>query len=156
MCRRPTPTPHTCRRFFFRTRLFPEACFLNVACSARHVGLRSGVPVHVPALTVNRLCGSGFQSVVNGAQDILLGESSVVLTGGSESMSSAPCVSLVSCRLPCLLPSPLSLAVSLVSCRLPCLLPSPLSRAHLYLNCISHPCNQVLPTHRAMGHKVSE
>jgi acetyl-CoA acyltransferase 2 len=46
--------------------------------------------VHVPALTVNRLCGSGFQSVVNGAQDILLGDSSVVLTGGAESMSSAP------------------------------------------------------------------
>jgi acetyl-CoA acyltransferase 2 len=57
---------------------------------ARHVGLRSGVPVHVPALTVNRLCGSGFQSVVNGAQDILLGDSHVVLTGGAESMSSAP------------------------------------------------------------------
>ena len=66
----------------------------NVAFSARHVGLRSGVPVHVPALTVNRLCGSGFQSVVNGAQDILLGDSHVVLTGGAESMSSAPCASL--------------------------------------------------------------
>lgn len=57
---------------------------------ARHVGLRSGVPVPVPALTVNRLCGSGFQSVVNGAQEILLGDAEIVLTGGTESMSQAP------------------------------------------------------------------
>ncbi|MCA9700048.1 MAG: acetyl-CoA C-acyltransferase, partial [Myxococcales bacterium] len=57
---------------------------------ARHVGLRSGVPVPVPALTVNRLCGSGFQSVVNGAQEILLGDAEVVLTGGTENMSQAP------------------------------------------------------------------
>lgn len=57
---------------------------------ARHVGLRSGVPVPVPALTVNRLCGSGFQAVVNGAQEILLGDAEIVLTGGTESMSQAP------------------------------------------------------------------
>ncbi|PRQ03570.1 Acetyl-CoA acetyltransferase [Enhygromyxa salina] len=57
---------------------------------ARHVGLRSGVPIPTPALTVNRLCGSGFQSVVNGAQEILLGDAEVVLTGGTESMSQAP------------------------------------------------------------------
>lgn len=57
---------------------------------ARHVGLRSGVPVPVPALTVNRLCGSGFQAIVNGAQDILLGDAEVVLVGGTESMSQAP------------------------------------------------------------------
>ncbi|MFO7564291.1 MAG: acetyl-CoA C-acetyltransferase [Enhygromyxa sp.] len=57
---------------------------------ARHVGLRAGVPVPVPALTVNRLCGSGFQSVVNGAQEILLGDAEIVLTGGTESMSQAP------------------------------------------------------------------
>jgi len=57
---------------------------------ARHVGLKSGVPVPVPALTVNRLCGSGFQGVVSGAQNIVLGESEVVLTGGAESMSSSP------------------------------------------------------------------
>ena len=49
---------------------------------ARHVGLHSGVPVPAPALTVNRLCGSGFQSVVNGAHEILLGEASLVLAGG--------------------------------------------------------------------------
>lgn len=57
---------------------------------ARHVGLKSGVPIPVPALTVNRLCGSGFQAVVNGAQEILLGDAEIVLTGGTESMSQAP------------------------------------------------------------------
>lgn len=57
---------------------------------ARHIGLKSGVPIPVPALTVNRLCGSGFQAVVNGAQEILLGDAEVVLTGGTESMSQAP------------------------------------------------------------------
>ena len=57
---------------------------------ARHVGLNAGVPVEVPALTVNRLCGSGIQAAVNGAQMILLGEADVVLTGGLESMSQAP------------------------------------------------------------------
>lgn len=57
---------------------------------ARHVGLRAGVPEHVPALTVNRLCGSGFQAIVSGAQEILLGHSRVVLAGGTESMSQAP------------------------------------------------------------------
>ena len=57
---------------------------------ARHVGLRAGVPIPVPALTVNRLCGSGFQSVINGAHEILLGDAEIVLTGGTESMSQAP------------------------------------------------------------------
>ncbi|XP_045116707.1 3-ketoacyl-CoA thiolase, mitochondrial-like [Portunus trituberculatus] len=57
---------------------------------ARHVGLRCGVPLEAPALAVNRLCGSGFQSVVNGAQEILMGDSKVVLTGGTDSMSMAP------------------------------------------------------------------
>src|SRR3954470_1275122 len=57
---------------------------------ARHVGLRAGVPIEVPALTVNRLCGSGMQSVVTAAQMILLGESKVALAGGMESMSQAP------------------------------------------------------------------
>jgi acetyl-CoA acyltransferase 2 len=57
---------------------------------ARHVGLRSGVPVPAPALTVNRLCGSGFQAIVNGAQDILLGDGEIVLVGGTENMSQAP------------------------------------------------------------------
>jgi acetyl-CoA acetyltransferase family protein len=57
---------------------------------ARHVGLRVGLPVETPAVTVNRLCGSGFEAVVQGAQQILLGESDVVLAGGTESMSQAP------------------------------------------------------------------
>jgi acetyl-CoA acetyltransferase family protein len=57
---------------------------------ARHVGLHAGVPREVPALTVNRLCGSGFQSLVTGAMEILLGEAEVVLCGGTESMSQAP------------------------------------------------------------------
>ncbi|KAF3851306.1 hypothetical protein F7725_013078 [Dissostichus mawsoni] len=62
----------------------------DAAYIARHVGLRCGVPIPVPALTVNRLCGSGFQSIINGTQEICLRESEVVLCGGSESMSQAP------------------------------------------------------------------
>src|SRR6185437_139259 len=57
---------------------------------ARHVALRSGCPNETPGLTVNRLCGSGFQAVVNGAEEILLGEADVCLVGGGESMSQAP------------------------------------------------------------------
>jgi len=57
---------------------------------ARHVGLRAGVPIEVPALTVNRLCGSGIQAAISGGQMILLGEADIVLTGGTESMSQAP------------------------------------------------------------------
>jgi acetyl-CoA acetyltransferase family protein len=57
---------------------------------ARHVGLRAGVPIDKPALTLNRLCGSGFQAVVSAAEQILLGESEIVLAGGAESMSQAP------------------------------------------------------------------
>jgi acetyl-CoA acyltransferase 2 len=57
---------------------------------ARHVGLKAGLPIEVPALTVNRLCGSGIQAAISGGQLILLGEADVVLTGGMESMSQAP------------------------------------------------------------------
>src|SRR5690606_5069394 len=57
---------------------------------ARHIGLQSGVPQEVPAITLNRLCGSGFQGVVTAAMEILLGEAEVVLCGGTESMSQAP------------------------------------------------------------------
>ncbi|MDB4992850.1 MAG: 3-ketoacyl-CoA thiolase, partial [Myxococcaceae bacterium] len=57
---------------------------------ARHVGLKSGLPITVPALTVNRLCGSGFQAIVSGAEQLLLGEHDVVLVGGTENMSQAP------------------------------------------------------------------
>ena len=57
---------------------------------ARHVGLRSGCRIATPALTVNRLCGSGFEAVVQAAHQIALGESRAVLAGGTESMSQAP------------------------------------------------------------------
>jgi acetyl-CoA C-acetyltransferase/acetyl-CoA acyltransferase 2 len=59
---------------------------------ARHVGLRAGVPVETPALIVNRLCGSGFEAVVQGALQIGTGQAEVVLVGGTESMSQAPYV----------------------------------------------------------------
>ncbi len=57
---------------------------------ARHVGLHAGLPIEVPAVTLNRLCGSGFEAIIQGAQQILLDESRVVLAGGAESMSQAP------------------------------------------------------------------
>ncbi len=57
---------------------------------ARHIGLKAGLPIEVPAVTVNRLCGSGFEAITQGAQLILLGEAQVVLAGGTESMSQAP------------------------------------------------------------------
>lgn len=57
---------------------------------ARHIGLKSGVPIESPGLTVNRLCGSGFQAVVSGAHEILNGDAEIVLAGGTESMSQAP------------------------------------------------------------------
>lgn len=57
---------------------------------ARHIGLKSGVPVPVPALTLNRLCGSGFEAIVQGAKMIMLDEAAAVLAGGTESMSQAP------------------------------------------------------------------
>jgi acetyl-CoA acetyltransferase family protein len=89
------------RAAFDRTGLKPEAVdhvvFGNVlqtssdaVYGARHVGLKAGVPIDVPALTVNRLCGSGIQAAISGAQMILLDEADVVLTGGVESMSQAP------------------------------------------------------------------
>ena len=57
---------------------------------ARHVGLKAGLPITTPALTVNRLCGSGFQAIINGAEQLLLGETEAVLVGGTENMSQAP------------------------------------------------------------------
>ncbi len=59
---------------------------------ARHVGLRVGVPVETPALIVNRLCGSGFEAVIQGALQIATGQAEAVLVGGTESMSQAPYV----------------------------------------------------------------
>src|SRR5436190_15332165 len=57
---------------------------------ARHVALKAGIPFDRPALTVNRLCGSGIQSIVSGAQMIQLDEAQACLVGGMESMSQAP------------------------------------------------------------------
>lgn len=62
----------------------------DAAYLARHVALRSGMEVQTPALTINRLCGSGFQSVVNVVQEIKLGEAEIGVAAGAESMSQAP------------------------------------------------------------------
>ncbi|MGH9346479.1 MAG: acetyl-CoA C-acetyltransferase [Vicinamibacterales bacterium] len=89
------------RAAFAKTRVKPEwidhAVFGNVLHTsadaiygARHVALKAGVPIEVPALTVNRLCGSGIQAAITGAQHIQLGEAGIVLTGGMENMSQAP------------------------------------------------------------------
>jgi len=65
---------------------------VDTAYLARHVGLRCKVPVKSPAFTVNRMCGSGFQAIVSGAQEILCGDHNICLVGGSENMSEAPFV----------------------------------------------------------------
>src|SRR5437879_10198884 len=57
---------------------------------ARHIGLKAGAPMETPALTVNRLCGSGLQAILLGAQEIQLGQADFVLAGGAENMSMAP------------------------------------------------------------------
>ncbi len=84
-----------------------SAIFGNVLYTAadsvyfsRHVALKSGMREESSALTVNRLCGSGFQSVVSGAQEILLGDSNLCLVGGADSMSQAPHVARVRWGVP--------------------------------------------------------
>src|SRR5512145_1517256 len=57
---------------------------------ARHAALKAGLPIETPALTVNRICGSGIQSVVSAAQMMMLGEASITVAGGMENMSQAP------------------------------------------------------------------
>ena len=57
---------------------------------ARHIGLRSGGRIDTPALTVNRLCGSGFESLIQAAHRLRLGEATMILAGGTENMSQAP------------------------------------------------------------------
>src|SRR5579863_8882051 len=57
---------------------------------ARHVGLKAALKIETPAVTVNRLCGSGIESIAQAAQRIMLGEASVVLAGGMENMTQAP------------------------------------------------------------------
>lgn len=60
--------------------------------AARHIALKVGVPIEVPALTVNRLCGSGLQAIVSAAQSLLLGDATIALAGGAENMTQAPFV----------------------------------------------------------------
>ncbi|KAI6242411.1 3-ketoacyl-CoA thiolase, mitochondrial [Aphelenchoides fujianensis] len=62
----------------------------DAAYLARTVGLRVEVPIDKPAVTVNRLCGSGFEAIIEGARQILVGDSKVILAGGTESMSQSP------------------------------------------------------------------
>src|SRR5512142_2111557 len=94
---------HAAKAALAQAGIAPEAVghvvFGNVAQTssdaiylARHVGLRAGIPIGVPAVTVNRLCGSGFEAVVQGARLLAGGEAEVVLVGGTESMSQAPLV----------------------------------------------------------------
>lgn len=62
----------------------------NAAYLSRHIALNAGIPIETPALTVNRLCGSGLQAVVSAVQSIKLGEARTALAGGSENMSMSP------------------------------------------------------------------
>ena len=62
----------------------------DAAYISRHIALHAGMGIDSAALTVNRLCGSGFQAVISGAFELLHGEADVALVGGSESMSQAP------------------------------------------------------------------
>ncbi|HZF08134.1 MAG TPA: thiolase family protein [Thermoanaerobaculia bacterium] len=92
---------HAARALFERTGIAPaeiDQTFVGNALQtstdaiygARHVALKAGVPKEAPALTVNRLCGSGIQSVISGAQAVLTGEATTCLVGGMENMSQAP------------------------------------------------------------------
>lgn len=92
---------HAAKALFERTGIAPaeiDQTFVGNALQtssdaiygARHVALKAGVPKEVPALTVNRLCGSGIQSVISGAHAILVGEAATCLVGGMENMSQAP------------------------------------------------------------------
>ncbi|MFQ5527036.1 MAG: thiolase family protein [Thermoanaerobaculia bacterium] len=92
---------HAAKALFERTGVSPDAIDHSVVGNAlqtsrdaiygaRHVALKAGVPQEAPALTVNRLCGSGVQAIVSGAHLILNGEGETCLVGGTESMSQAP------------------------------------------------------------------
>ncbi len=92
---------HVARAALQRSRVDPglvDAVFFgsvmqtsaDAAYIARHAALRAGVPVSTPALTVNRLCGSGLQAIVSAAQSLLLQEARICLAGGSENMSQSP------------------------------------------------------------------
>lgn len=64
----------------------------DAAYLARHVALHTGMTKESSALTLNRLCGSGFQSILSASEQILLGQAKIVLAGGTENMSQAPFV----------------------------------------------------------------
>jgi acetyl-CoA acetyltransferase family protein len=81
--------PDAVQQIFFGNVIQTSADAVYVA---RHVGLKAGIPLEVPALTVNRLCGSGLQAMISGAQAMQLDEADVVLAGGAENMSQAPYV----------------------------------------------------------------
>src|SRR3954451_23280790 len=92
---------HAARALFAKTGIDPQEIDHTVVGNAlqtspdaiygaHHVALKAGVPKEVPALTVNRLCGSGVQSVLSGAQAILTGDATTCLVGGMENMSQAP------------------------------------------------------------------
>ena len=94
---------HAARALFERTGIDPAVVDHAVVGNAlqtsgdaiygaRHVALKAGVPKEVPALTVNRLCGSGIQAILSGAHLILAGEATTCLVGGMENMSQAPFV----------------------------------------------------------------
>ncbi|CAH2089123.1 unnamed protein product [Euphydryas editha] len=68
------------------------SCSSDGGLTPRHAALKSGIPHEKPALGINRLCGSGFQAVINSAQDILTGAAKVSLAGGTENMSAVPFV----------------------------------------------------------------
>ena len=85
------------RRAGVDAREFDHVIFGNVMQTsadalygARHIGLKAGLPIETPAVTVNRLCGSGMESIAQAAQRILLGEAKMVLAGGTENMSQCP------------------------------------------------------------------
>jgi acetyl-CoA acetyltransferase family protein len=79
--------PAAIDQIFFGNALQTSA---DAIYGARHVGLKAGLRIEAPALTVNRLCGSGIQSAVSAAQAILLGEAELCVAGGMENMSQAP------------------------------------------------------------------
>ncbi|EQA35686.1 acetyl-CoA C-acyltransferase [Leptospira inadai serovar Lyme str. 10] len=94
---------HVSKTLLERTKINPEdiaeSIFGNVIPTgkeaiylARHIGLKTGLPLSVPALTLNRLCGSGMEAIIQAAKKIYLGDAEAVLAGGSESMSNAPYV----------------------------------------------------------------
>src|SRR3990170_4078600 len=94
---------HAARALFERTGIAPSEVDHTIIGNAlqtspdaiygaRHVALKAGVPKEVPALTVNRLCGSGIQAILSGAHLIFAGEASTCLVGGMENMSQAPFV----------------------------------------------------------------